>query len=218
MRVEELYGRGRPVFSFEFFPPKDDEAARNLMETVADLREIHAPDFVSVTYGAGGSTRGRTIELVSRIQDELSITAMAHLTCGGHTRDELGDILDRLQRRGIENVLALRGDPPKGTESFEVTEGGFAHASELVEFQRANRDLSVGGACYPEKHPESTALEDDLRWTKHKVDSGKGVLVEFFVGRIPFLLKRFEVLELRRDDVFPYLLNLQVGSQALLGL
>ena len=182
MRIEELYGRGRPVFSFEFFPPKDDVAARNLLGTVADLREIHAPDFVSVTYGAGGSTRGRTIELVSRIQDELSITAMAHLTCGGHTREELSDILDRLERRGIENVLALRGDPPKGTEKFSATEGGFSHASELAEFVRANHNLGVGGACYPEEHPESNGIEDDLEWTKHKVQKG----VKFLITQLFF--------------------------------
>ena len=177
MRVEELYGHGRPVFSFEFFPPKDDEAARNLLSTIGDLREMHAPDFVSVTYGAGGSTRGRTIELVSRIQSELSITAMAHLTCVGHTRDELSEILGRLQRRGIENVLALRGDPPKGVERFEVTEGGFAHGSELAAFVKEHFELGVGGACYPEVHPESGNEDDDLRWTAHKVESGVGFLV-----------------------------------------
>ena len=179
MRIEELFGRGRPVFSFEFFPPKTDEAGLELLRTVADLRELVAPDFVSVTYGAGGSTRGRTVELVSRIQSELSLTAMAHLTCVGHTKDELSQILGRLERRGIENVLALRGDAPKEAQGagFTPTPGGFAHASELMEFIRGSYDLCVGGACYPEKHPEAPSAEDDLRFALHKVRSGACFLI-----------------------------------------
>ncbi len=180
MKIDRLYERsspGKPVFSFEFFPPKTDDAAARLFSTLQDLREMHQPDFVSVTYGAGGSTRGRTIELVSRIQNQLGLTAMAHLTCVGHTRGELDDILQRLSGRGIQNVLALRGDPPKGESSFQVTEGGFAHGSELAAFVRAEHDLCVGGACYPEQHPESPDPEDDLRWTKHKVDQGVSFLV-----------------------------------------
>ncbi len=177
MRIEELYARGKPTFSFEFFPPNTDEAARKLLGTVADLREMHQPDFVSVTYGAGGSTRGRTVELVSRIQGQLGLTAMAHLTCVGHTREELGDILSRLEGRGVENVLALRGDPPKGETTFRATEGGFAHGSELASFIRENHRLCVGGACYPEKHPESPDPAEDLRWTRHKVDAGVSFLI-----------------------------------------
>jgi len=177
VRIEKLYQRGKPVFSFEFFPPKTDEAAKKLLATVADLREIHQPDFVSVTYGAGGSTRGRTIELVSRVQSQLGITAMAHLTCGGHTREELGDILSRLAGRGLENVLALRGDAPKGETTFTPTEGGFAHASELAAFVRDEHDLCVGGACYPEAHPESPDADADLRWTQHKVEQGVSFLI-----------------------------------------
>src|SRR5512134_4190959 len=131
MRIRELFGHGRPVFSFEFFPPKNDEAAQAMLGTVRDLAEMLQPDFVSVTYGAGGSTRGRTVELVSRMQSELGLTTMAHLTCVGHTRDELAALLDRLASRGIKNVLALRGDAPAGTK-FEPVVGGFAHASELA--------------------------------------------------------------------------------------
>ena len=141
-----------------------------------------APDFVSVTYGAGGSTRGRTVELVTRIQSELAITAMAHLTCVGHTREELAQLLERLIGRGIENVLALRGDPPKGEERFVPMDGGFAHASELAAFVRSGFDLCVGGACYPETHPESSSPEEDLRWTLHKVESG----VEFLITQLFF--------------------------------
>ena len=177
MRIEELYSRGGPTFSFEFFPPKTDEAARNLMRTVADLREMHSPDFVSVTYGAGGSSRGRTVELVSRIQTELGLTAMAHLTCVEHTKAELGDILSKLESRGIQNVLALRGDPPKGQDEFVPTEGGFAHASELMTFVREQSSLCIGGACYAESHPESSDPDTDLEWTRHKVECGAKFLI-----------------------------------------
>jgi len=177
MRVHESYGRGTPVFSFEFFPPKTEEAANELLRTASDLRAMLAPDFISVTYGAGGSTRGRTLELVTRIQNELGITAMAHLTCVGHTRDEIGGVVDRLVAGGIENVLALRGDPPQGAERFEATEGGFRYASELIRYLGEHYDLGIGGGCYPEAHPESASREEDLRWTAHKVECGARFLV-----------------------------------------
>jgi methylenetetrahydrofolate reductase (NADPH) len=177
VRIHQRYGRGAPVFSFEFFPPKTDEAAQELLQTASDLREMLAPDFISVTYGAGGSTRGRTVELVTRIQKELGITSMAHLTCVGHTRAEIAEVVDRLVEAGIENVLALRGDPPKGTERFQQTAGGFAHASELVAFLCENYDLGIGGACYPESHPESPDHDEDIRWTAHKVTCGVRFLI-----------------------------------------
>ncbi len=177
MRIEKLYRGGRPVFSFEFFPPTTDGAAQNLKNTVADLREMLAPDFVSVTYGAGGSTRGRTLELVSRIQSDLATTALAHVTCVGHTVEETRQVLDRLVGRGIRNVLALRGDPPKNQAEFVPTEGGFTHASELVAFLRDNYEVGVGAACYPEAHPESPDSEADLRWTIHKVECGADFLI-----------------------------------------
>ena len=178
MSIPECYGKGNPVFSFEFFPPKTDDAARALMQTAADLREMLAPDFISVTYGAGGSTRGRTLEVVSRMQDDLGIRSMAHLTCVGHTKDEIRGVVDRLVERGVTNVLALRGDPPKGQDAFVATDGGFRHGSELAAFLReAYPELGIGGACYPEAHPESTTAEDDLRWTAHKVESGVRFLI-----------------------------------------
>ncbi len=176
-RISDLHGRGRPVFSFEFFPPKDDAAVDELLATVADLREAHSPEFVSVTYGAGGSTRGRSRECVQRIQNELQLTAMAHLTCVGHTREELGEIVGQMMSCGIENILALRGDPPKGEERFVATEGGFPHATELIEYLEDNYDVDVGAACYPEAHPESTSPDDDLRWTRVKQDNGARFLV-----------------------------------------
>ena len=178
MSIPECYRSGDPVFSFEFFPPKTDEAARTLMQTAADLREMLAPDFISVTYGAGGSTRGRTLEVVSRMQNDLGIRSMAHLTCVGHTKDEIRGVVDRLVERGVRNVLALRGDPPKGDTAFVPTEGGFQHASELAAFlQDSYAELGIGGACYPEDHPESSSTDDDMRWTAHKVESGVRFLI-----------------------------------------
>jgi methylenetetrahydrofolate reductase (NADPH) len=176
-RIDDLFGRDKPVFSFEFFPPKSDDAARRMMQSLDELGSMLEPDFVSVTYGAGGSTRGRTLELVTRIQVELGLTAMAHLTCVGHTKEELGTVLDRLYERGIRNVLALRGDPPKGETTFTKVEGGFRYASELAEFVRGRGRFTVGGACYPESHPESPSAEEDLKWTLHKVRCGAKFLV-----------------------------------------
>ena len=172
-----MHGRDRPVFSFEFFPPKTDDAAERLMETVADLTDKNPPDFVSVTYGAGGSTRGRTLECVSRIQNELGITAMAHLTCVGHSSEELASVVRALTGRGIENVLALRGDPPKDATGFEAHPEGFGHANELIEFLAGNFDVDIGAACYPEPHPESPSAESCLDWTRAKVAAGARFLV-----------------------------------------
>jgi methylenetetrahydrofolate reductase (NADPH) len=180
-KISQLHGRGRPVFSFEFFPPKTDDGARSLMATVADLEEALDPDFVSVTYGAGGSTRDRTVEVVTRIQRELGTTTMAHLTCVGSTEGEIAQVVENLVGKGIENILALRGDPPKpaagAPDGFVAVPGGFAHATELTGFLKSRWDVDVGGACYPEGHVESTDLEDDLKWTRVKVEQGAGFLI-----------------------------------------
>lgn len=176
MRIPDLLGRGTPCFSFEYFPPKTPQGEENLFETVAALEGLR-PAYVSVTYGAGGSTRTQTLEIVRRIQQETGLTAMAHLTCVGHTKNEIGEILGQLEAAGIENVLALRGDPPQGAKKFEAVEGGFAHASELAAFIAANSKLSIGGACYPETHQEATSPADDLKHLKEKVDAGAQFLV-----------------------------------------
>ena len=162
MRIGNLYGHGRPVFSFEFFPPKTDAAAEQLLHTARDLKEAVAPDFISVTYGAGGSTRTRTLECVTRIQSELGVTAMAHLACLGHTRGEIAEIVDRLSGDGIENVLALRGDPPQDPAARPAANGDFAHATDLIAYLRENFDVDVGAACYPEMHPEASSACDDF--------------------------------------------------------
>ncbi len=186
MQIKDLLARGRPTFSFEFFPPKTEEAARQLEQTIAQLRELK-PTFVSVTYGAGGSTRERTIEIVSRVKQEHGIEAMAHLTCVGSTRDDLAAVLEKIDDAGIENVLALRGDPPRGQTEFKAVEGGFRFAAELVRFirDRHNSALCLGGACYPEKHPECGNPAVDLMNLKRKVDEGLDFVVTqlFFNNR-----------------------------------
>lgn len=186
MRISELLTRKRPVFSFEFFPPKSDEAGAQLEKTIADLRSLE-PDFVSVTYGAGGSTREKTLDIVSRIKRDTGIEAMAHLTCVGSTQEELRSVLDRLHNAGVENVLALRGDPPKGQSTFVPTEGGFRYASELTSFINDGYGdrLCIGGAGYPEKHIECGNPAVDLANLKRKVDNGAKFLITqlFFDNR-----------------------------------
>ena len=190
MHIKDLLARGRPTFSFEFFPPRTEDAARQLEQTIADLRDL-TPSFVSVTYGAGGSTRERTIEIVTRVKQEHGIEAMAHLTCAGSTREDLGAVLARISDSGIENVLALRGDPPKGQAEFTAVEGGFRYASELVRFirDRHNSVLCLGGACYPEKHPECGNPAVDLQNLKRKVDEGLDFVITqlFFNNRHYFV-------------------------------
>jgi methylenetetrahydrofolate reductase (NADPH) len=179
--------RGEPVFSFEFFPPKTDEGVEALFHTVEALRPL-GPAYVSVTYGAGGSTRTRTLELVKRLKRDSEIETMAHLTCVGASRDELAAVLDELAEAGVVNVLALRGDPPRGQASFQPHPDGFRHASDLVAFirsQPARWSFCVGGAAYPEGHPETRDLAEDLRHLKTKVEAGADFLVTqlFFENR-----------------------------------
>jgi methylenetetrahydrofolate reductase (NADPH) len=172
MKIRNRLNPSNPCFSFEFFPPKSDEGTANLLKTLEELAPLE-PGFVSVTYGAGGSTRDKTVEFVSRIKREMGIEAMAHLTCVGHTRDELRELLRRLADAKVENVLALRGDPPQGQKTFEPVEGGFRYASELVRFIREEDfNFSLGGACYPEGHVETLSRDEDLLHLKEKVDAG----------------------------------------------
>jgi methylenetetrahydrofolate reductase (NADPH) len=188
MRLDTvLEGRRQPVFSFEFFPPKTDEGVRQLFEAISHLRELE-PTFVSVTYGAGGSVRTRTVDLVTRIRRELDIEPVAHLTCVDATVADLQAILDGLRDAGIDNVLALRGDPPDGSDGFIATAGGLAHGSELMELITARYGFCVGGACYPEKHPESADADEDVRSAKRKADAGASYLITnlFFDNRMYF--------------------------------
>ncbi|NOK18878.1 methylenetetrahydrofolate reductase [NAD(P)H] [Corallococcus carmarthensis] len=177
MKIRNCLNPSKPSFSFEFFPPKTDAGVASLLRTVEELAPLE-PGFVSVTYGAGGSTRDRTVELVTHIKQHTGIEAMAHLTCVGHTRDELRDVLRRLDAAGIENVLLLRGDPPQGQTTFEPVPGGFRYAEELVRFVREEDfNFCIGGACYPEGHVETASREDDLKHLKAKVDAGMDFVV-----------------------------------------
>ncbi|GEJ56237.1 methylenetetrahydrofolate reductase [NAD(P)H] [Anaeromyxobacter diazotrophicus] len=171
--------RGEPVFSFEFFPPRTEDGVRQLFEAVEALRPL-APGFVSVTYGAGGSTRARTLELVTRLKRESEVETVAHVTCAGASRQELAQVLDELAAAGVQNVLALRGDPPRGQRVFEPHPEGFRYASELVAFIRAEParwSFCVGAAAYPEGHVETRDLARDLAHLKLKVDAGADFLV-----------------------------------------
>lgn len=175
MRIADIL-TGPPTFSFEFFPPKDEEGAEVLRQTINDLSPL-SPSYVSVTYGAGGSTRRRTVDLVKKIKYESGIEAMAHLTCVGASRDEIDEVLAELKASGVHNILALRGDPPKDSNGFVPAADGFAHANELIAFIRSRYDFCLGGACYPEKHPEAQSMEEDLANLKRKVDDGAQFLV-----------------------------------------
>jgi methylenetetrahydrofolate reductase (NADPH) len=188
VRIDEIIAsREGPVFSFEFFPPKTDEGERNLRQALETLRALD-PDYVSVTYGAGGSTRDRTLDLTKWIKQELGIEAMAHLSCVGSTRGELGEILDGIEAAGIENVLALRGDPPRGQSEWTPHPGGLQYSTELAELIAGGYPFSVGAACFPEVHPEAPDLAHDLRFLKQKVASGASFLITqlFFDNELYF--------------------------------
>jgi len=161
-----------PLRSLEFFPPKDDAGVEALRETASALQRI-APDFVSVTYGAGGSTRERTAQVSRLLREELNFTVMPHLTCVGHTRDELHELADLIHARGFRNIMTLRGDPPKGSTEFTANVDGLRYASELVALLKSRHpDFCLGVGGYPEKHPEAPSAEIDLANLKTKVEAG----------------------------------------------
>lgn len=176
MRIVDLYGQGKPIISFEFFPPVTDAGFRTLFRTIEDLKQL-APSFVSVTMGAGGSTRRKTVDLVVKIQREIGVTAMCHLPCVGFEREEIAGILDQLEREGIENVLALGGDPPRDEEGFVAPRDGFTHADELVGFIRSRWAFCIGAACFPEVHPTAQSAEADLQHLLGKVRCGADFLI-----------------------------------------
>ena len=179
MRIDDAIARGdEPTFSFEFFPPKSEEGERNLEAALEELSGMD-PTFVSVTYGAGGSVeqKHRTVEIVSSIKERYGLEAMAHFTCVGATTDELRETLDRMAAAGIDNVLALRGDPPEGQSDWEATEGGLSYSRELVELLRDEYDFAIGAAAFPETHIHAESPESDLRFLKEKVDAGATFLM-----------------------------------------
>lgn len=177
MRIDQIIeNTDRPVFSFEFFPPKTPEGEANLQRALAELQELK-PDYVSVTYGAGGSTRGKTLDIIRDIKAEHGLEAMAHFTCVNATTDELRGVLDEMREVGVDNVLALRGDPPQGEERWTKTEGGLEYSRELIELIDDEYEFAIGAAAFPEVHIDATDAESDLRYLKEKVDAGAKFLI-----------------------------------------
>ena len=176
MRIDRILETTHPVFSFEFFPPRTPEGQRSLDGALAELRK-DSPDYVSVTYGAGGSTRERTVEVTKSIKEELGLEAMAHLSCVGEPVERLREILDEIAGAGIDNVLALRGDPPRGETQWKPHPHGLKSSVELIELIRSGYDFSIGATCFPEVHPEAPDLDHDLRFLRRKIEAGATFLI-----------------------------------------
>ena len=175
MKIIDILKETRPI-SFEFFPPRTAEGIPAVLETLKGLTAYY-PNFVSVTYGAGGSTRSFTEEITFEAKRTAGVLVMAHLTCVGQTKEEIHGVLERLEAEGVENVIALRGDPPRGATEFVPVAGGFQHATDLLQHIKSNFHFGVAAACYPEGHTESVDLDTDLKYVKQKVDNGADFLV-----------------------------------------
>jgi methylenetetrahydrofolate reductase (NADPH) len=187
MRIDRILEEQRPCFSFEFFPPRTDEGERNLERALAELKEDR-PSYVSVTYGAGGTTRERTVEITKAINRDLGLEAMAHLSCVGEPVERLREILDEIEAAGIDNVLALRGDPPRGETEWRPHPDGLSYSTELAALISEEYDFCIGAACFPEVHPEAPDLAHDIRFLKEKLSSGVSFLITqlFFDNELYF--------------------------------
>ncbi len=175
--IAEKFCAGKTVFSVEFFPPKTEEGARQMLRTADRLRGL-LPDYVSITYGAGGSSRERTVEYGGILRNVFGFNVMPHLTCVGHSKLEISEMLKKYSESGFKNIMALRGDPPKDSPEFVPNPDGFKHASELIEFVKSNfPDFSIGCAAYPEKHPEATSLDADIDNLQKKIDAGADFMI-----------------------------------------
>ena len=186
--LKERLASGDPLFSVEFFPPKSDAAARQLLKT-AERIQPYQPDFVSITYGAGGGTRSRTLSYARKLHEEYGYTVMPHLTCVGHSREELRQIIAEFKSAGIRQIMALRGDPPKNETNFVPHPDGLSHANQLVELIReVHPQCELGVAGYPEKHPEAPSMDVDLANLKRKVDAGAAFITTqlFFENAVYF--------------------------------
>ena len=178
MKISTLLQKAQPAISFEFFPPRTPQGEAALFRTLHELKPLE-PAFVSITYGAGGSERSKTVEWARRIQSEVGLTAMAHLTCVGSSREDLLAVLHEYAQAGVLNIMALRGDPPQGLREFQPVAGGFRYASELIALIRSEfgHRFALAGGGYPEGHPEAVSLEVDLQNLKKKVDAGLDFVV-----------------------------------------
>ncbi len=188
MHIIEIYRRQSPVFSIEIFPPKTPKGVKILKERLHTFKTYH-PDFISVTYGAGGGTRHNTHEMASYIKNELKVEAMAHLTCVSHTQAEIDSVLDDLAAADVNNIMALRGDPPQGETEFQKPEGGFGYAGELIEAIVKRGDFGIGGAGYPESHPEAENAQKDREYLVTKIEAGAQFIVTQFFLKNEFFLK-----------------------------
>jgi len=202
MKLRDIINQEGLAFSCEFFPPRTDKGEENLWNCIQELKVVN-PAYVSVTYGAGGSTQDRTKRIVTRIKEETDLDPVAHLTCVGSTQQQLGELLDEYQAAGIENILALRGDAPEGMDHFEATAGGFSYATDLTRFIHERGGFSIGVASYPEGHPESKGgVEDDIHYLKMKQDCGADtVITQYFFNNDDFY--RFRELAINEGVTIP---------------
>ncbi len=175
MKIKEILQQKRTI-SCEFFPPREEDGIPGVFRAI-DRVGAYSPDFISVTYGAGGSTRDFTERITMQVKRETDLEVMAHLTCVAQTREEVHGVLERLNEAGVENVIALRGDPPRGQENFVPVDGGFGHATELIDHIRSNFNFGLAAACYPEGHTESPDLDFDISYAREKVDRGADFLI-----------------------------------------
>jgi methylenetetrahydrofolate reductase (NADPH) len=196
MKIKDMLQEKNFTLSFEVFPPVREGNITSLFSTIRELDELN-PDFISVTYGAGGSTRDKTIEIASKVKNEVNREVLAHLTCVQSSKDDISRILDEFKKENMKNILALRGDPPEGETEFIRTEGGFSHANELVEFIKSTDDFSIGVAGYPEGHIEAPSFEVDLANLKRKVDAGADfIITQLFFNNEAFYRFRDRALEI----------------------
>jgi methylenetetrahydrofolate reductase (NADPH) len=191
MRIADMLKGSQPVFSLEFFPPKTNEDMTQLFQTLREAKKLD-PGYISVTYAPGGETKEKTVEIVRRTKNEIGLESMAHLTCVGQSRQEIKGFLDELKRSGIENVIALRGDPPRGQTKFTPHPYGFTYASELTAFIRASYDFCIAVAGYPEGHIESPDKDTDWDYLRQKVRAGADFVITqlFFDNRDFFAFER----------------------------
>lgn len=198
MRIAELFKEKKTVLSFEIFPPKRNDPVETIYETIDALKDL-SPDFISVTYGAGGSTRGHTVEIASHIQQNCGINALPHLTCCTSTRREVEEVLGQLEEAGVKNILALRGDLPKEADAFPLT-GQYQVARELIEHLNVRGGFCLGAACYPEKHQEALSRNSDIKHLKAKVDAGAEFLISqlFFDNDLFYdFMERVDLLDIK---------------------
>ncbi len=216
MRLSEIYKLEVPTLSFEIFPPKQDKSLDELMQTARELTELK-PDFISVTYGAGGTSQSNTIEAVSRMRKDLQVETMAHLTCVGKRKSEVDTILAKLKENGVFNILALRGDPPRNDPDFDFSRGEFRYASDLITYIRQKGHFDIAAAAYPEGHQDCPTIDKDWENLKRKVDCGVNLLITqlFFDNRV-FLHFRDTVRKMGvRIPIIPGVMPIQKAEQVV---